>query len=250
MVRSLVTIGLGLVGRAHVGLRHDLHQRHARAVQIDIGHGRMLVVHRLAGVLLQMQPLDADLDVLELALAVRADRDGHRALADDRLLVLRDLVALRQVRIEVVLPVEDRLVVDLRPSARARCGSPACTHSSLMTGSMPGIAASTRLTLALGAAPKAVEAPENSFASDVTCACTSMPMITSQSPVAPGMKRFGSGVRVSMMVMEPASFDMGGGGKCDLPNSGSALLQTTARDASVPRQAGRQCQGIRTMTAC
>ena len=73
-----------------------------------------------------------------------------------------------------------------------------------MTGSMPGIAASTRLTLALGAAPNAVEAPENSFASDVTCACTSMPMMTSQSPVAPEMKRFGSGVRVSMMVMEPA----------------------------------------------
>ena len=75
------------------------------------------------------------------------------------------------------------------------------THSSLMTGSMPGIAASTRLTLALGAAPNAVEAPENSFASEVTCACTSMPMMTSQSPVAPGMKRFGSGVRVSMRVV-------------------------------------------------
>ena len=37
-----------------------------------------------------------------------------RALADDRLLVLRDLIALRQVRIEIVLPVEDRFVVDLR----------------------------------------------------------------------------------------------------------------------------------------
>ena len=82
-----------------------------------------------------------------------------------------------------------------------------------MTGSMPGIAASTRLTLALGAEPKAVEAPENSFASDFTCACTSMPMITSQSPVAPGMKRFGSGVRVSMMVMLACVvLDMGGGG--------------------------------------
>ncbi len=66
---------------------------------------------------------------------------------------------------------------------------------------MPGIAASTRLTLALGAAPKAVEAPENSFDCEVTCAWTSMPMITSQSPVAPGISRFGSGVRVSMRVM-------------------------------------------------
>ena len=72
---QLGEIGLGLVGRAHVGLRDDLHQRHAGAVEVDIGHGRMLVVHRLAGILLQMQPLDADLDVLELALAVRADRN-------------------------------------------------------------------------------------------------------------------------------------------------------------------------------
>ncbi len=85
----------------------------------------MLVVHRLAGILLQMQPLDADLDVLEFALPVRADRNDHRALADDRLLELRDLIALRQIRIEIVLPVEDRLVVDLAPSARDRCGSPA-----------------------------------------------------------------------------------------------------------------------------
>ena len=68
---------------------------------------------------------------------------------------------------------------------------------------MPGIAASTKLTLELGGVPNSVEAPENSFASDVTWAWTSMPMMTSQSPVAPGMKRFGSGVRVSMRVMRP-----------------------------------------------
>ena len=80
------------------------------------------------------------------------------------------------------------------------------THSSLITGSMPGMAASTSETLAFGALPNCVEAPENSFALLVTCACTSMPMITSQSPVAPGMKRFGSGVRVSMIVMGPTDF--------------------------------------------
>ncbi len=74
----------------------------------------MLVVHRLAGILLQMQALDADLDVLEFSLAVGADRDDHSTLTDDRLLELRDLVALRQIGIEVVLAVENRLVVDLR----------------------------------------------------------------------------------------------------------------------------------------
>ena len=36
------------------------------------------------------------------------------ALADDRLLVLADLIALRQIGIEIVLPVEHRLQIDLR----------------------------------------------------------------------------------------------------------------------------------------
>ena len=69
----------------------------------------MLVVQALAGILLQMQSLDADA-------ARRAVRqvDLDRALAHDRVLVLRDLIALRQVLIEVILPVEDRTQVDLR----------------------------------------------------------------------------------------------------------------------------------------
>src|SRR5947199_1415088 len=59
------------------------------------------------------------------------------------------------------------------------------THSPLITGSIPGMAASTSDTCALGAPPNAVDAPENSLALDVTWACTSMPMTTSQSPLAP-----------------------------------------------------------------
>src|SRR5471030_547351 len=50
---------------------------------------------------------------------------------------------------------------------------------------MPGIAASTSETWLLGAPPNSVEAPENSFDCEVTWAWTSMPMTTSQSPVAP-----------------------------------------------------------------
>src|ERR1700683_2817124 len=50
---------------------------------------------------------------------------------------------------------------------------------------MPGMAASTSETWSLGAPPNAVEAPEKSFARAVTWACTSMPITTSQSPVAP-----------------------------------------------------------------
>src|ERR1700733_2345272 len=50
---------------------------------------------------------------------------------------------------------------------------------------MPGIAASTSDTCELGSPPNSVEAPENSLASDVTWACTSRPITTSQSPFAP-----------------------------------------------------------------
>src|SRR5262245_54208732 len=54
-----------------------------------------------------------------------------------------------------------------------------------MTGSMPGIAASTSETWVLGSPPKAVDAPEKSFDFEVTWAWISMPMTTSQSPVEP-----------------------------------------------------------------
>src|SRR5262249_13040716 len=60
-------------------------------------------------------------------------------------------------------------------------------HSSLMTGSMPGMAASTSETCELGSPPNAVAAPENSFDCEVTWAWISMPMTTSQSPLAPLM---------------------------------------------------------------
>ncbi len=102
--------------RAQVGLRHDLHQRHARAVEIDIGHGRMALVQAFAGVLLQMQPLDADGDALAVF-----QIDDHLALAHHRLLVLADLIALRQVGIEIILAVEHRFQIDrrLQPEPRA-----------------------------------------------------------------------------------------------------------------------------------
>ena len=65
------------------------------------------------------------------------------------------------------------------------------THSSLITGSMPGIAASTRETLSFGSAPKAVEAPENSLERLVTWAWISMPITTSQSWRPPLISFFG-----------------------------------------------------------
>ena len=58
-------------------------------------------------------------------------------------------------------------------------------HSRFGTGSMPGMAASTRLTWLFGSAPKAVAAPEKSFDWVMTWAWTSSPITTSHSPVAP-----------------------------------------------------------------
>ena len=108
-------IGLGFVGRAHVGLRHDLHQRAAGAVEVHEAHVGVLVVERLAGILLEVQALDADLD----GAAIDIHMDG--AFAYHRLLVLRNLITLRQVGVEIVLPVEHRAAVDarLQPEARA-----------------------------------------------------------------------------------------------------------------------------------
>jgi hypothetical protein len=56
-----------------------------------------------------------------------------------------------------------------------------------MTGSMPGNAASTKLTWLFGSAPNAVAAPLNSFARLITWAWTSRPTTTSHLPVEPSI---------------------------------------------------------------
>ncbi len=61
------------------------------------------------------------------------------------------------------------------------------TQTRLITGSMPGMAASTRLTCSFGPAPKPTAAPENSFDFEATWAWTSSPMTSSQGPVRPSI---------------------------------------------------------------
>ena len=100
------------------------------------------------------------------------------ALADDRLLVLRDLIALRQVRIEIVLPVEDAPEVDLRLEAEA---GPHRLRDAFLVDHRQH-ARQRRIDqadMALGSPPKAVDAPEKSLAFDVTWAWTSRPTTTS-----------------------------------------------------------------------
>src|SRR5690606_42143822 len=74
----------------------------------------MLVVQALARILLQVQAGDADLALLPLR-----QIEDDRALADDGLGVLRNLVAGRQIGVEIVLPVEHGFQVDLGIEAEA-----------------------------------------------------------------------------------------------------------------------------------
>ena len=67
----------------------------------------MLIMHQLAGVLLDMDALDPD----PLGLVPHLDLD--RALTDQRMVELADLIALRQIGVEIVLAIEPRPFVDL-----------------------------------------------------------------------------------------------------------------------------------------
>ena len=104
---------LGRLGVVQVGLGHDLDERRAAAVEVDERGGRAVQASGLGDVdvlrriLLEMRARDADRDA---AVVARHDEPPARA---ERLVVLADLVRLRQVGIEVVLAVEDRPLGDL-----------------------------------------------------------------------------------------------------------------------------------------
>src|SRR5690606_32812836 len=87
-------------------LRHDLDERHARAVVVDERRrgaldaaGGSAHVRELARVLLHVRALDRDVEARAVG---KLDLDG--ALERDRLVVLADLVILAEVGVEVVLP--------------------------------------------------------------------------------------------------------------------------------------------------
>ena len=106
---------------AQVRLADALHQRHARAVEIDQRRRRAREpavrarVRRLARVLF-------DVDARQPALAARAvvEPVAHHAALRERHVVLRDLVILGHVGIEIVLAVELRVRGDLRAEREPR----------------------------------------------------------------------------------------------------------------------------------
>ena len=100
---DLAHVGDRFLRRAQIRLRHDLEQRRACPVQIDAGITVESLVDRLTGIFLEVRPRDAD--TLLVALVVGNE---EFAVFDDGQLVLANLVALRQVRVEVVLACENR----------------------------------------------------------------------------------------------------------------------------------------------
>ena len=111
---QLDDIGRRLFGATNVGAADDLHQRHAGPVEIDEGHRRIHVVDRLASVLFQVNPLNA-----HQTGHTGTHFDQHFTLAHDGMVQLGDLIALRQIGVEVILAVKGRAQVDrsLQPKA-------------------------------------------------------------------------------------------------------------------------------------
>jgi hypothetical protein len=127
----------------------------------------MLIVQHLARILLDMDALDADL--LSRILVLLVEQHLDHALADNRMVELADLVALRQIGVEIILPVEAREGVDLR--VQRHPGADSLTHAlAVHDWKHARHGRIDEADLRVGLAPNSVEAPEKSFAFDVTCA--------------------------------------------------------------------------------
>ena len=100
---QLGQIGVRFVGAAQVGLADDFDERSATAVEIDIrvaGRIGEPVVDALAGIVFHVDSGDAD------AFPDAIHRDVNVPMLGQRLMVLRDLITLRQIRIEIILASE------------------------------------------------------------------------------------------------------------------------------------------------
>src|SRR4029077_829727 len=99
---------VGFLGRSDIRRTDYFNQRYPATVQIDRGLllriGKTLV-QTLASIFLEVQPRNSNL------LDSAAGWDLDPTVLSQRLIVLRDLVALGQIRIEIILAGEDRCLV-------------------------------------------------------------------------------------------------------------------------------------------
>ena len=124
---QFVEPGAGLLRAPQVGLGDDFTQRRAGAVQVDprVGGAGGLVVHALARVLLEVNADDVD------AAGKRPFRVDHlqEPVGRERQVELADLIALRQVGVEVVFPVP-----------LGKPGDPAVEGEGRLEGEFEGVA--------------------------------------------------------------------------------------------------------------
>jgi len=82
-------------------------------------------VKAFARVLLEVNAFDPHDDV-----AAVFQVDGNRTFANNRRFVLADLIALRQIRVEIILPVKNRSQIHLRFQSKSRANY--LTHAFLI----------------------------------------------------------------------------------------------------------------------
>ncbi len=108
-------VGHRFLGGTHVRLGDDFQQRRAGTVEVDTGHALEVFMQRLAGIFLEVGMVDAD----RLARAI-FQKDLEHARTDDGLIHLAGLVALGQIRVEVVFPLEHGAALNLRIHCQAK----------------------------------------------------------------------------------------------------------------------------------
>ena len=96
-------IGGGLFWATDVRAADDLHQADARTVQINKGHVWVHVVNGFACILFHVDAFNT-----HTARHTWAHVHDDFAFAHNRVIKLRDLIALWQVRIEIVFPIKGR----------------------------------------------------------------------------------------------------------------------------------------------
>ena len=97
----------GLLTVPKFGTSDDLHQAHAGAIQVDETVTGLRVVQTFAAVLLQLDLLDRSAEFFRLFIESLLENDiVHPAVVGDGVEVLGDLVAGREVGVEIVLPIE------------------------------------------------------------------------------------------------------------------------------------------------
>ena len=105
-------VGERVIGRRERRFGNHLGERNATAVEVEarlLAVAGLLGVRRLAGVLLEVDARERH------GARVRGRPDVEEPAGHDRLVVLRNLIVLRHVRVEVVLAREDRALVHGRP---------------------------------------------------------------------------------------------------------------------------------------